>query len=223
MNLVLTSNLPSTSTNAVLASMRSTRPRPRIAWIPPHTDAGHKRFEAARGQFRGLGFDAVDCCDIDRERDESQLATLVDYDIIYLSGGDPLRFRRSVYTSGVHNLLKNCLAAGRLVVGASGGSMLFTGNVSLFRLQSQSLVDVVEQRMNYETLDLVSYEFLPHLNHHPPAFLELVRQYSAQIAHDVIGLVDGGAILHTSSTDYEIVGRSVVFRRGKILEFDPAT
>ena len=222
MNLVLTSNLPSTSTNAVLASMRSTRPRPRIAWIPPHTDAGLKRFEAARGQFRGLGFDAVDCCDIDRERDEEQLANLPDYDCIFLSGGDPLRFRRSLYSSGVHDVLKKCVAAGRLIVGASGGSMLLTANVSLFRLQSEPLIDVVEQRMNFEALELVPYEFLPHLNHHQPEFLELVRQYSAQIAHDVIGLVDGGAILHTSRTDYEIVGKSVVFRRGKVLERDPA-
>ncbi|MEP7314037.1 MAG: Type 1 glutamine amidotransferase-like domain-containing protein [Pseudomonadota bacterium] len=223
MNLVLTSNLPSTSTNAVLASMRSTRPRPRIAWIPPHTEAGHKRFEAARGQFRGLGFDAVDCCDIDRERDEAQLAGLPDYDIIFLSGGDPVRFRRSLYASGVHALLTKAIAAGRLVIAASGGSMLLTNNVSLFRLQSHPLIDVIEQRMNHETLNLVPYEFLPHLNNHPPAFLETVRLYSEQIAHDIVGLVDGGAILHTSSKDYEIVGRAVVFHRGRMREIDTAS
>jgi dipeptidase E len=221
MKLILTSDLPLTGNDRVFAWMRATTARPRIAWIPPFTDPGRKRFAQAQTRFAPYGFDAVEYCDIDEQVNPLQLSQLVDYDIVYLSGGDPIRFRDNLLRSGVAERLQECLTAGRLIVAASGGSMQLTQNVSLFRLLNTTIDDVLANRAAYEALGLVTYEILPHLNRCEPAFLEQVRRYSARVNHDIIGLADGSALLHTSQADYQCIGHVQRFRKGVVSTMEP--
>lgn len=214
LNLVLTSDFPSTGNQAVLDCMRRANPRPRIAWIPPFTAMGRERFPAARDVFESNGFPDVDYCDIDEDPDEAQLDRLHEYDVVYLTGGDPIGFRQNVLRAGLPSRLRECVAAGRLIVGASGGSTQLTRNVSLFRLLSAPLDEVCGQRAEYEALGLVDYEVLPHLNRFEPPFLETVRRYSERVTHDIIALADGAAVLHTGDGDYRCVGTAARFRRG---------
>lgn len=214
MNLALTSDLPSTPNDVVFDRMRRIGPRPRIVWIPPFTGIGRERFPAARALFDGYGFPDVEYCDIDREPDEGQLTRLDQYDVIYLAGGDPIEFRRNIVRTGLSVPLRQCLAAGRLIVGASGGAMQFTKNVSLFRLLTATLDEVLANYAEYDALGFVSYEVLPHLNRLEASFLETVRSYSERVTHDVIALADGAAVLHAGADDYTCVGEAVRFRNG---------
>jgi peptidase E len=109
-----------------------------------------------------------------------------------------------------------------LIVAASGGSMQLTKNVSLFRLLTVPLDEVSANRGEYEALGVVDYEILPHLNRFEPSFLETVRRYSKRVAHDVIGLTDGAAVLHRSSDDYWCVGQATRFRSGVMTPIDTA-
>lgn len=213
-NLILTSDFPSTPNQEVFDCMRRTSPCPRIAWIPPFTKIGRERFPAAQELFESYGFSGLEYCDIDEEPREEQFACLDEYDIIYLTGGDPIGFRDNILRAGLSSRLRQFLAPGRLIVGASGGSMQFTKNVSLFRLLSTTLEEVLAKRGDYEALGIVGYELLPHLNRCEPSFLETVRRYSERVDHDVIALADGTAVLHTSSDDYRCVGQAVRFRQG---------
>ncbi len=222
MKLVLTSDLPSTGNDRVFDWMRATSARPRIAWIPPFTDSGHKRFAPAQTRFASHGFDRLEYCDIDEEINLIQLSQLASYDIIYLAGGDPIRFRRNILRSGLSGWLQQCLGAGRLVVAASGGSMQLTQNVSLFRLLSATIDEVLANRTDYQALGLVAYEILPHLNTCDLNFLQQVRRYSERVEHDIIGLHDGAAVLHTSRDDYYFVGQVQRFRNGVVSSIDPA-
>ena len=214
LSLVLTSDFPSTGNQAVWDRLSCTNPRPRIAWIPPFTAIGRERFPAARAQFEAHGLADVDYCDIDEAFDEEQLARLHEYDLVYLTGGDPIAFRNSMLRTGLPARLHECLSAGRLIVGASGGSMQLTRNLSLFRLLSAPLDEVCGQHAKYEALGLVDYEVLPHLNRFEARFLETVRCYSERVAHDIIALADGAAVLHTDGGDYSCVGTAARFRRG---------
>lgn len=214
MNLALTSDLPTTPNDVVFDRMRRINPQPRIAWIPPFTGIGRERFPAARTLFGAYGFPDVEYCDIDREPNPSQLTRLEQYDVIYLSGGDPIEFRRNILRTGLSVPLRRCLDAGRLVVGASGGSMQFTKNVSLFRLLTATIDDVLAHHDEYEALGIVNYEVLPHLNRLEASFLETVRRYSERVGHDVIALADGAAVLHTGGDDYTCVGEAALFRQG---------
>jgi peptidase E len=144
------------------------------------------------------------------------LARLDQYDIIYLSGGDPIGFRRNIQRVGLPAQLRQYLASGRLIVGASGGSMQLTPNVSLFRLLTVPLDEVFANRGEYEALGVVGYEILPHLNKFESSFLETVRRYSERVAHDVIALADGAVVLHATANDYSCVGRAVRFHAGTI-------
>lgn len=221
MKLVLTSNFPSTGNGHLIAWMRAAATRPRIAWIPPFTDRDRTRFTQAQARFVAHGLDALEYCDIDEQINSLQLFQLAEYDVVYLSGGDPIRFRRNLLRAGLSERLRECLAAGRLIVGASGGSMQLTQNVSLFRLVNASLDDILAHRAEYKAMGLVSYEIVPHLNTCEPTFLEQVRCYSERVEHDVIGVADGAAVLHTSQTDYQCVGEVQRFRRGIVSTIEP--
>jgi peptidase E len=222
LNLALTSDLPSTANQVVFDFIRSGGPHPRIAWMPPFTEMGRERFPAAQELFGAYGFSDLEYCDIDEEPNEEQLAHLDQYDVIYLTGGDPIGFRRNILRAGLPGRLRQCLTAGRLIVAASGGSMQLTKNVSLFRLLTAALDEVFANRSEYEALGVVDYEILPHLNRFEPAFLETVRRYSERVAHDVIGLADGAAVLHRSGDDYWCVGQATRFRSGVMTPIEAA-
>jgi peptidase E len=221
MKLALTSNLPSTGNDHLFAWMRATTARPRIAWIPPFTDRDRTRFTQAQTRFAAHGLDALEYCDIDEQINSLQLSQLVDYDIVYLSGGDPIRFRRNILRSGLSERLRECLTAGRLIVAASGGSMQLTQNVSLFRLLNATLDDIFAHHAEYEAMGLVQYEILPHMNKYEPTFLAQVRRYSERVDHDVIGLADGSALLHTNQADYQCVGHVQRFHKGVVSMIEP--
>ena len=222
MNLALTSDLPSTANQAVFALMRGISPRPRIAWIAPLTVEGRARFPAAQEVFKSYGFSDLEYCDIDEEPNEAQLTHLDEYDVVYLAGGEPIGFRRNILRAGLPAVLRSYLAAGRLIVAASGGSMQLTKNVSLFRLLSATLDEVVAHRGEYEALGVVDYELLPHLDRFEPSFMETVRCYSERVAHDIIALADGAAVLHAGGKDYRCVGRAARFSNGVRTSIDAA-
>lgn len=222
LNIALTSDLPSTANQAVFDLMRNRQPNPRIAWVAPVTKTGREHFPAAQNQFAAYGFSTLEYCDIDEEPNEKQLAGLDQYDVIYLTGGDPIGFWRNILRVGLTTRLRQCLAAGCLVVAASGGSMQLTKNLSLFRLLTTPFDEVLADRSKYDALGIVEYEILPHLNRFEPSFLETVRRYSERVAHDVIGLADGAAVLHRSSDNYWCVGKATRFQRGVITPIDTA-
>jgi dipeptidase E len=200
--------------------MRSGNPHPRIAWVPPFTDMSHKLFSVSQELFRTYGFSNLEYCDINDEQKEEQLAHLDQYDILYLTGGDPLEFRHNIIRAGLVEKLQRYLTAGRMIVAASGGSMQFTKNVSLFRLLNVALDEVLEKRSEYEAIGVVDYEILPHLNRFEPSFLEIVRRYSEFVDNDVIGLADGAAILYWSSDKYKCIGKMTRFHKGVMTSID---
>ena len=56
--------------------------------------------------------------------------------------------------------------------------MQFTNNVSLFRLFTKTVIDIVAERDEYEALAIVNYEILPHVNKLDAPFLDKVQHYS---------------------------------------------
>jgi peptidase E len=200
--------------------MRSVGPNPRGVWISPQTTTGHEKFPEARAAFQRLGFETVERCDIDEEPDSGQLAALHQFDVIYLSGGDPLVFRQNLLRTGLDHRLRECWLAGRVVVAASGGAMQLTANVSLFRLLNVAFGDALAEHGGYAGLRLVPYELLPHLNRFEPTFLELVRRYSERLSCDVLALSDAAAVVHHDADPCRVHGEAVWLRRGIVTRID---
>jgi len=213
LNLALTSDFPTTTNHAVVARIQSSGRSPRVAWVAPSSSAGRARFPTAQAEFRAFGVDHLDYCDVDDEPNVTQLDLLDRYDVVYLAGGDPILFRESIRRTGLGERLREFMAAGSLVVGASGGAMQLTMNVSLFRLLSVPVDEVVANRKEFDGLCAVGYEILPHLNRHDASFLEKVQRYSELVSHDIVALGDGAALVH-SDGESTCFGEGVRFTRG---------
>lgn len=220
MNLILTSDFPSTGNPAVVERIRAVASEPRIAWIPSFTDKDGRHFTEAGEQFSAAGFDHLEPLDVDEDLDQVQLAYLHEFDVIYLSGGDPVRFRYNAVRAGLAGRLRQCAGLGRLIVGAGGGALLLTPNVSVFRLQSEPLEEVLRTRGRFAAMGAVTFELLPHANRYDGLFIDTVRRYSEQTATDVVAVADGGAIFPTSADTFEHVGTVTRYRGGEIIATD---
>jgi peptidase E len=218
MNIILSSDFPATVNPRIVETLRSVSAAPRIAWIPDHTDHTGGTFRTAQQAFGALGLHDLELVDIDEDRDEVQLAYLHEYDVIYLTGEDPLRMRFNANRSGLSGRLRQCAAAGRLIIGASGGALLLTPNVSLLRLQQEPLDTVLEARSRFEALHAVPYEVAPHANRWTADAMARVREYSNHVDHDVVALEDGSAMFHGSAESAAADGRIARYRKGNIIE-----
>jgi peptidase E len=214
MNVILTSDFPASAHPRIVERMRSVAPQPRIAWVAPDTAGGHAHFDRAVARFAELGFDQLEYCDIDEQKDDVQLAYLYEFDIVYLSGGDPLRFRFNMLRTGLSGRLRQCVSLDRLIVAASGGSLLLTPNVSLYRLQSESVEDVLDTRARFDGMSAVPYEVLPHGNRWDAGFLDKVARYSSRVGNDIIAISDGAAVFPQTRHAFGYVGGVVRYRQG---------
>ena len=218
MRLILTSDFPATRNARVVEALGSAGEDLRIAWICAETDASGATFAAAEEQFASLGFTEVELVDIDEDLDEVQIAYLHEYDVVYVGGTDPLRMRYNAHRSGLSGRLRRCAAAGRLIIGDGAGALLLTPNVSLYRLQHESIDAVLATRAAWNALGAVDYELLPHRDRWDATFMDKLREYSARVDNDIVTLADGGAILHGDRTGPTIDGAVTRFRKGNIIE-----
>lgn len=161
--------------------------------------------------FRSLGATDIEFLALDEERQSD--AELEGFDTVYLSGGDPVIFRQHLRRTGMAERLRTFIATGRLVMGASGGAMQLGANVSVFRLLSESVDDIVANAATFDGLHSVDFGFLPHLNRHGEAFLEKVRKYSESVHHDIVAVNDGAAVA-VSSGNVTCLGRGIRWSRG---------
>ena len=214
MSLILTSDFPATIVPVVVDRLKSVAPDPRVAWIPPSTDDAREQFALAQQQFAAIGVPNVEHCDIDQEVDEVQLAYLSEYDVIFLTSGDPIRFRYNLRRTGAAGKIGHCLRVGRLVVAAGGGALQLTPNVSVFRLQSEPLDTVLSTRAAFNALGAVPYEIIPRVNRCEAEFLDKVLEYSAHIDDEIIAIEDGGALVHDAPGHFEATGQVMRFHKG---------
>lgn len=218
MNLILTSDFPATPNARVESAMHAVGGPPRIAWIAAHTAADGAEFAAAHAQFGALGFSHLECVDIDEDLDAVQLAYLHQFDVVFLRGEDSVRLRYNAIRSGLAGRLRQFAAAGRLIVGASGGAQLLTPNVSMYRLQHEPVAAVLATRARYAAMAAVSYEVLPHGSGRDAGFLDTLREYSGQVETDIVALADGSALFPTDAGTFEHDGPITRYRKGQIIK-----
>lgn len=218
MKLILASDFPESPTPSVVAALQERAVDPRIAWIPPHTDATGAVFAAAQARFEALGLTQLECLDIDEDCDPVQLAYLHEFAVIVLSDGDPVRFRYNAMRSGLLGRLRQCVTAGCTIVGIGGGALLLTPNVSVLRLEHEALDAVMATRGRFDALAAVPYELLPHADRRQPSFLATVQEYSARVEHDVVALADGGVLFHNGTGAPAGEGGITRYRKGQIIE-----
>lgn len=92
--------------------------------------------------------------------------------------------------------------------------MQLTKNLSLFRLVTESVDQVLAERKDYISLNIVNFEFLPHLNRFESIFMNKVKKYSEGVDCDIIAVGDGGAVVHKGDGFFRCVGKAIKYSNG---------
>jgi dipeptidase E len=204
MPLILTSSFPGEGNDEVFRYLTQINANPRIAWIAPVPDVSGKYFQIARDAFAKHGFTRVRGIELDDMASAGVLGSA--FDFVYLTGGNPIIFRDNSLRAGLSSRLQAFLDGGGLIIGASGGAMVLTRNVALFRLEGGTLADAVASHDALKAMGLLDYEVLPHANRFGAALRDELGGYARRVGCDVIALHDGAAIIHATAADYGCIG-----------------
>lgn len=199
---LLTSNFPQEGSAAIGDYLRQAGVVGTIAWMAPQPNPA--RFAVARHEFARLGFDAL----VDISEGGANCLTHSQASTLYLSGGDPILFRERLEETGLSRWLRcNATESEPLpVIGASGGAMQLTPNLSIFRLLACSVDAAASQRDSYRGLALTPFEIIPHLGQQPKQLLDAASRYRAASGSVVWGIPDGGGIAYLEGGRIEPLG-----------------
>jgi len=209
--------------------------------LRPHIKT-HKCIEVARIQTAGCdgaitvstlaeakafakhGFTRLQGINLDDLHNAGELSSA--FDFVYLTGGNPIVFRDNSLRVGLSSRLRAFLNRGGVIIGASGGAMLLTRNVALFKLEGGTFSDAVASHDALTATGLLDYEMLPHANRFGVAVIEQLGEYARRVACDVITLNDGAAMIHTTPQAVRNMrhrGQAPEgFRRGRVVLFPRA-
>jgi hypothetical protein len=203
---MLSSNFPRPGNEAIAARLRLEGVE-HIHWLAGAPD--EQRYKSACAEFAAHDFFDVQAF----AAGTVDIGGLSAADGLYFSGGDPLVFSAALARSTVAAQLARFTEP--WLLGASGGAMQLTPNLSLFRLQQHSVAEVLRERNRFGALGIVAFEVLPHSDRHPASLLDAVRHYSEGIDNDVWCLADGAAVWQDANGSLSAIGDVRCLRRGE--------
>ncbi len=206
MRVILSSNFPRPGNEAIAACLRLEGVE-RIHWLAQAPD--QERYNTACAEFAALDFFDVQAVVVGTV----DIGGLCAADGLYFSGGNPLVFSAALVRSTVAAQLARFTEP--WLLGASGGAMQLTPNISLFRLRQHSVAEVLQERDRFAALGIVAFEVLPHSDRHPASLLDAVRHYSEGVDNDIGCLADGAAVWQDANGSLSAIGDARCLRRGE--------
>jgi dipeptidase E len=194
----------------LLAIIRSNGPGRRIGYIPsgPEPD---RRFFRERGEYYArYGLDLRIFYDPDETHAEDAEAELFRCDAIHLVGGHTARFLARLKRSGLIASLRNWAHDGGVLIGTSAGAIIMTPTIATDALFTG---DAPEDMMTEAALDLVPFEFFPHLDSRPTFLPELIR-YSRFTSRPILACNDGDGLV-VSQDRLECIGQPLWIANGE--------
>jgi dipeptidase E len=164
---------------------------PRIGYVASGPDPERRFYTAKRVYYARYGFDLAPFYEPGGMDDQGESDALLASDAIHLSGGDTVAFLRRLQRSGMLGRLRCWAAAGGLMIGTSAGALLMTPTIALDALYRGGEPGEIEDAA---ALDLVPFEFFPHLQAKHTYFDALVA-YSARTARLIAACRDGDGIV----------------------------
>jgi len=164
---------------------------PRIGYVPSGPDSNFKFYAERQAYYarRGLALDVF--YDLDREHSEPEIDALLTCDAIHLSGGNTAAFLARLKRAGMLEILRDWALEGGLLIGTSAGAILMTPTIAVDALFSGSRPEDVREG---KALDLVPFEFFPHLQARQ-SFLRDLLAYSMHNSRPIIACPDGDGIV----------------------------
>lgn len=188
----------------------------RIGYVPSGPEPDRRFYKEKQSYYSKLGLDLSVFLDTGNPVDIAELSSLLECDAIHLPGGDTQSFQRILKANDLLQPLGDWARQGGVLIGTSAGAILMTPNVAvdaMFKGDDPSSVK------DGEGLDLVPFEFFPHLNKSAD-YLPRLQSYSLENSRNIAACPDGDGII-VRDGKIESVGAIVWVRGGEIV--DPPT
>jgi len=198
--------------DSALLDMLERRGRGRhFGYVPSGPDPDLHFFRGSEAYYDRYGIDLAVYFDLDEPAVDVRLDDLLGCDAIHLSGGHTGSFLRRLRTSGALKRLFDWVSDGGVLIGVSAGSILMAPTIAVDGLFSGCRPEDVTDGA---ALDLVSFEFFPHLNDSAAFLPELVR-YSLSTPRPIVACRDGeGVIVEQGIPTF--VGEPLLIRDGAV-------
>ena len=181
----------------------------KIAYIPSIEDKERKYFHVKAEYYRNYGVENIMFFDLYSDFDPFKIDDLLQCDIIHLSAGNPIDFRKALQKRGMDKVLKHYFEQGGTLVGVSGGAVQLGKSTKLFQLYTAAIGD------DYlEALHFVNFEFLPHYNRWTDDFKLAVHNYAHTTGTTVFAGNDGDGLIVDGDT-IQMVGNILVIHNGE--------
>ncbi len=165
----------------------------RLAYVASGPEPDHTFFVNAQAYYRRFGLDLALFFDLDEPHSAEDIAALFACDAIHLSGGHTGSFLDRLRRSGMIGPLRDWALSGGILIGVSAGAILMTPTIATDALFiGRRPEDVTDG----DALDLVPFEFFPHLGDDATYLPELLR-YSTHTAHPIVACNDSDGIVVT--------------------------
>ncbi|WP_167375553.1 Type 1 glutamine amidotransferase-like domain-containing protein [Brucella cytisi] len=194
----------------LLALMASNGLGSKIGYIASGPEPDQRFFRERRAYYLHHGLDLCLFHDLDEPHTPSDEDALFRCDAIHLSGGQTGGFLSRLKRSGLILRLKRWASEGGLLIGTSAGAIILTPTIAIDAL---FIGQAPEDLMNETALELVPFEFFPHLSSSPTYLPDLVC-YSRHTPRPIIACNDGDGLMVTKGA-LVCIGRPVWIEKGK--------
>lgn len=182
----------------------------KIGYIPSTEDRGHKYFQTKVKYYRHYGIQDILFFDLYSNFNLMKIKELLSCDIIHLSAGNPIEFRKAINNRNMKKVLWDYYNNGGTIVGVSGGAVQLGKSAKLFQLFTGTLTNE-----ELDTLSFVDFEFLPHYNRWTDDFKREVLRYSQSTGTTVFAGNDGDGLI-VEDGKIEIIGEVLTISDGNI-------
>ncbi len=164
---------------------------PRIGYVPSGPDPNFRFYTEKQTYYARRGFTLDVFYDLDQEHSVTEIDALLACDAIHLSGGDTAAFLIRLKRTGMLRKLRGWALKGGLLIGTSAGAILMTPTIAVDALFSGGRPEGVKEG---EALDLVPFEFFPHLKAKQSYLTDLLA-YSTHNSRPIIACPDGDGVV----------------------------
>lgn len=187
----------------------------RIAYIPSGPEPDRRFFYERKSYYARYNLDLQLFYDPSQPHSAEETAALFSCDAIHLSGGHTGGFLQRLKLSGMLDPLRNWALRGGILIGTSAGAILMTPTIAIDALFSgRAPEDVV----GGNALNLLPFEFFPHLNAEANYLAEILR-YSIYTKRPIVAVNDGAGIV-VSDGIVECFGNPLWIFQGAIRQSD---
>ncbi|MBA8878276.1 Type 1 glutamine amidotransferase-like domain-containing protein [Phyllobacterium myrsinacearum] len=191
--------------------IKTKRAGTRVAYLPSGPEPDRRYYLNRKSYYAKYGLDLIWFCDLNEPLSGQHLAELFDCDAIHLSGGHTGNFLKRLRDSGMFDLLRTWALRGEILVGTSAGAILLTPTIAIDTLFSGGKPEEVTDG---DALNLLPFEFFPHLNASARYVTELTR-YSQHNGRPIIAVNDGDGVIISDGV-VDCIGNPVWIFEGAI-------